>query len=252
MVWVICLFRGLAINNCDLEKIIVKRQNASLISTAIQYGAQGVARFPSLSNISIIHNDRIRGGDEAIWLAAKHFSENKNHYRQMEKLLSSWDLGLSGVEIIEKEVIAENGMAKIWQPYGKHKTHLKEYILPFSNESSGTQAAFFLLALLLSILTEGGVAIIDEFENDLHPHMLEPILDLFASEKTNPHNAQLLFSCHAVEVLNLVHKSQIMLVQKNNDCESTACRLDKIEGIRADDNFYGKYMAGHYGAIPNF
>jgi hypothetical protein len=51
-------------------------------------------------------------------------------------------------------------------------------------------------------------------------------------------------------VLNLIHKSQIMLVQKNQDCESSACRLDAVAGIRNDDNFYAKYMAGAYGAVP--
>lgn len=96
------------------------------------------------------------------------------------------------------------------------------------------------------------MAIIDEFENDLHPHMLEPILDLFANPTTNPNQAQLLFTCHAIEVLNLVHKSQVMLVQKDGNCESTASRMDAVAGIRNDDNFYAKYMAGAYGAVPQF
>jgi hypothetical protein len=40
-----------------------------------------------------------------------------------------------------------------------------------------------------------------------------------------------------------------MLVQKNQDCERTAYRLDSVEGIRNDDNSYAKYMAGAYGAV---
>lgn len=91
---------------------------------------------------------------------------------------------------------------------------------------------------------------IDEFENDLHPHMLEPILNLFASTSTNPHGAQLLFTSHALEVLNIVHKSQVMLVEKNEFNESSSWRLDSVAGIRNDDNFYAKYMAGAYGAVP--
>ena len=96
----------------------------------------------------------------------------------------------------------------------------------------------------------GGLAVIDEFENDLHPHMLGAILELFANASTNPLNAQLIFTCHAVEVLNLIHKSQVILVQKDHNCESSACRLDAVTGIRNDDNFYAKYMAGAYGAVP--
>ncbi len=80
--------------------------------------------------------------------------------------------------------------------------------------------------------------------------MLEPILDLFANPASNPHGGQLLFTCHAMEVLNIIHKSQVMLVEKNTNNESNAWRLDSVEGIRGDDNFYAKYMAGAYGAVP--
>lgn len=236
----------------NLQEALKVRQNASLISTAAQYGvplAKYFARLSIVSNVSIA--GRLPVVDFAITSAAKYFSINKKQFQQMEKLLSSWDLGLSGVEFLEKETNHPNGSQKIWLPIGLHKSNKKEYKLLFSDESNGTRAAFCLLALLLPVLEKGGVAIIDELENDLHPHMLEPILDLFANPKTNPHHAQLLFSCHAAEILNLVHKSQIMLVQKNDHCESTACRLDAVEGIRSDDNFYAKYMAGHYGAIPN-
>jgi predicted ATPase len=104
---------------------------------------------------------------------------------------------------------------------------------------------------LLPVLEHGGLAVIDEFENDLHPLMLEPILDLFANPETNPHAAQLIFSTHAIEVLNLVEKSQVMLVEKNADCISNAYRMDTVEGIRNDDNFYAKYLAGTYGAVPS-
>ena len=111
-------------------------------------------------------------------------------------------------------------------------------------------AGLVLLHRLLPVLERGGLAVIDEFENDLHPHMLEPILGLFADDRTNPHGAQLLFTCHAMEVLNILHKSQVMLVEKDENNESTAWRLDSVEGIRSDDNFYAKYMAGAYGAVP--
>ena len=80
--------------------------------------------------------------------------------------------------------------------------------------------------------------------------MLETILDLFANPATNPRSGQLLFTCHAMEVLNIVHKSQVMLVEKDANNESNAWRRDSVEGIRSDDNLYAKYMAGAYGAVP--
>ena len=101
---------------------------------------------------------------------------------------------------------------KSWFPFGRHVNGPDNFILPFHLESNGTQGAFILLSRLLPVLENGGLAVIDEFENDLHPLMLEPILDLFANPETNPLSAQLIFSTHAIEVLNLVEKSQVMLV----------------------------------------
>ncbi len=184
--------------------------------------------------------------------AARHFSENQAQRDEMVRLLKSWDLGLSDVELRELQVQAPGQEARnIWFPYGIHSSRQGvRHELMFTEESSGTQGAFVLLSRLLSTLSAGGLAVIDEFESDLHPHMLEPILDLFANPATNPHKAQLLFTCHAMEVLNLLHKSQVMLVEKGENCESTAWRMDAVKGIRNDDNFYAKYMAGAYGAVP--
>ena len=42
-----------------------------------------------------------------------------------------------------------------------------------------------ILSLILPVLQNGGIAIIDELDNDLHPHLQE-IFNLFRSEYTNP------------------------------------------------------------------
>jgi hypothetical protein len=41
-----------------------------------------------------------------------------------------------------------------------------------------------------------------------------------------------------------------MLVEKSPYNESSAWRLDSVDGIRNDHNLYAKYMAGAYGAVP--
>jgi len=230
------------------------RPNVSLIAWAAQFGVPLAMRMTAPyvnTNVNLL--GRMPIGSQDVQVAAQHFSVHAVQRERMEYLLSAWDLGLSGVEL--QEFVVNNPQEPsqtVWVPFGKHKNRNTEFKLPFALESSGTQGAFVLLSQLLQTLEIGGLAVIDEFENDLHPHMLEPILDLFANPSTNPYNAQLLFTCHAIEVLNLVHKSQVILVQKNEDCESTASRMDAVEGIRNDDNFYAKYMAGAYGAVPVF
>lgn len=233
------------------------RPNVSLIAWAAQFGvplAERMATPAVITNVNVL--GRIPMGDQTVAVAAQHFFTHPDQRTRMAALLSAWDLGLNGVDLQELAIPnpqqPEQAPQKVLVPFGVHRSRDTEFRLPFALESSGTQGAFVLLAHLLEALDKGGLAIIDEFENDLHPHMLEPILDLFANPTTNPNQAQLLFTCHAIEVLNLVHKSQVMLVQKDANCESTASRMDAVAGIRNDDNFYAKYMAGAYGAVPQF
>ena len=81
---------------------------------------------------------------------------------EMETHLKTWDLGLSSIEF----QLFEQATEKYWMPMGKHKTNNAEFTLPFTMESNGTQSAFILLPHLLSALEIGGIAIIDELEND--------------------------------------------------------------------------------------
>lgn len=233
------------------------RPDVSLISWAAQYGVPLALRIarPELPWVTtnVTGVGRIKSSDDWLYVAARHYFEHPQHKDSMNRLLSSWDLGLEGVEIRQMNFPNPQNPEQqqtVLLPVGKHRSHGKLYDLPFALESSGTQGAFIHLMRVLITLEHGGIAVIDEFESDLHPHMLEPLLGLFANPDTNPHNAQLLFTCHAAEVLNILHKSQVMLVEKDEDCESRAIRMDKVEGIRNDDNFYAKYMAGAYGAVP--
>jgi hypothetical protein len=110
---------------------------------------------------------------------------------------------------------------------------------------------FVLLHFLLPAIEQGGLAVIDELEIDLHPHAVPQIIELFANLATNPKNSQLLFTSHSLEVLNHLEKEQIVLVEKKQECKSELYRLDDLKGVRRDDNIYAKYMAGAYGAVPN-
>jgi hypothetical protein len=230
------------------------RENASLVATAAQYGVPLALRLQSLH----VQSNVVAGGrltfraESDLPAAAKYFAGDETAREHMVALLKAWDLGLSDVDLQEiSSQQAGQEAVKFWFPFGVHTDRQgRSQHLTFLEESSGTQSAFVLLSRLLPVLNRGGLAAIDEFENDLHPHMLEPILDLFANEQTNPHGAQILFTCHAMEVLNVLHKSQVMLVEKGSTCESTAWRMDDIKGLRNDDNFYAKYMAGAYGAVP--
>ena len=228
------------------------RENASLLSTAAQYQVPFAMKVCSMQVFTNMHVlDRHHIDDWQIFGASALYSSNDHLRKTMTKLLKAWDLGLSDIRIERQTVTHPNGDKEdIHIPYGVHKVHDVEHSIMLKQESSGTQAAYLLLSRLLPVLTSGGVAVIDELESDLHPHILVPILDLFFSPETNPHNAQIIFTCHSIEVLSLLHKAQVVLVEKDANSQSKAWRLDEVKGIRADDNLYAKYMGGSYGAIP--
>lgn len=243
--------RGFGLPQKQAQKV---KPTASLISTAEQFGVETAQQIVKTlgkrrSNVGPAGRKAFRGAPDVVG-ATKFFSASELHRQKMATLLNQWDFGLQDVRIETLHTMRDGKEEEVLVPFGIHRDGELEMKLPMFSESSGTQAAFVLLAGLLPVLAEGGVVIFDELESDLHPLMLEPILNLFISPKTNPHNAQIIFTCHSLEILNLLRKGQIMLVEKTEHCRSEAWRLSDMEGVRPDDNFYAKYMAGTYGAVP--
>jgi len=228
------------------------RENASLISTAAQYDvpvAKLIARLPISTNVYVWGRRHASLSD--VDAAADYFLTSSAMQQRMAELLRRWDFGLADVDIKREKVKLDDGKEKSFAiAYGIHADGAKQQELAIFQESSGTQRAFVLLHWLLPVLDAGGLAVIDEMEADLHPHMLAEVLDLFLNPSTNPKNAQIIFTTHAAEVLRQLHKSQVALVEKDERCASDVWRLDEMKGVRADDNLYAKYMAGAYGAVP--
>jgi predicted ATPase len=228
------------------------RPNASLISTAAQFDvalAQQLTQLNISANVNVL--GRLGVDHSRLYAVAGVYAQDETLRQRMAGILASWDLGLADVRIEKRQISQADGHTEdVFVPVGVHRVQGQDHSLLMVNESSGTQGAFVLLAHMLPVLASGGVALLDEMEADLHPHMLTPILDLFFSPKTNPHGAQLIFTSHSMEVLGELHKGQVLLVEKDTDCNSQAWRLDSVKGVRADDNLYAKYMAGAYGGVP--
>jgi len=230
------------------------RGNVSLISAANVHDSS-IARTISdyfeanLFNVSVTGRNEFHDG--VLVEAASFFKENEEYFEPLNQILCDLDIGLSSIEL--KEVSAKNEKGefeKLIIPFGNHKHNDEEFSLPFFEESSGTKSIFALLRNILPVLKNGGIAILDEMDNDLHLHMLIKIIDLFKFEYTNPKNAQLIFTCHTHEVLNYFKKHQVYLVERNQQY-SESWRLDEVVGLRASDNVYAKYQAGALGAVPD-
>jgi uncharacterized protein len=233
------------------------RPNVSLVSWAAQFG---VPLAKSLLGFNLFTNVNVGGRvfsqyDNMVTNCANFYEGNRAAKERMRDLLSSWDLGLSDIAFKKNDAaqgppIAGASVPPAWIAQGVHvDAQGNSFALPLWQESEGTRSALALLTVILPVLEQGGVIVYDQLDSDLHPHMLAAILELFADPTSNPKNAQVIFSCHSVEVLRLLQKSQVMLVEKDG-LESQAWRLDSVEGIRSDENRAAKYLAGAYGAVP--
>lgn len=245
----------------DIPKTVILntlRPNASIVATALQSGnktlaswinplraATNVYRFGRSSSVSEFHQLRN---------ATTFFHKEPELFTQVRELLQRGDLGIKDVQIVER-LDLDDASGKEIKQLSTEVTHpagdLPDFVLPMLLESSGTKRLFILLSWLLPALRDGRPAVIDEMESDLHPHIIPWVLRLFTTPVLNPKNAQLLFTCHSVELLNELDKTQIYLAGKDpEDCVSVATRLDDIKGVRRDDNILSKYNAGIYGAVP--
>jgi len=230
------------------------RSNASVIGTAFRLNhkeSQEIAKFWQQIETNVIEAGWI--GDHLLpnsiaqlGEAFDFFSENSALKEEAEKLLCRFDIGLSGFEIIKEK--KENGFSL--NVRASHMFNGQKQYLPVQYESSGTKQLFVLLKSILLALENGSVAIVDEFDVNLHPEMVMALFDLFIQPETNPKNAQLLLSTHSHMLLSKLDKYQIILVEKNENGVSESWRLDEVSDVRADENYYSKYIAGAYGAVP--
>ncbi len=227
--------------------------NVSIISLAAQYKSKvAVSICTALrrrtSNVTSFGRDIIDATD--IFEVSSFYNSDETTKNSMVRFLKKQDFGVEDISIEAYDRTQDDGsVTKHFLPWVVHKRGKDECRLPLIYESSGTQAAYYLMSKIFPLLEHGGVMIYDELEGDLHPLMIEPILELFVNPRSNPLNAQLIFTTHSIEVLNLLKKNQIILVEKT-DSVSEAWKLSDMDGVRSDDNFYAKYMSGAYGAIP--
>jgi AAA15 family ATPase/GTPase len=122
-------------------------------------------------------------------------------------------------------------------------------------ESAGTQKLFYYSSYILDALDKGTPLFIDEFDTMLHPLIIERIVKLFNSSITNPKNAQLVISCHAVNIMTnkLFRRDQIWFCEKNQYGATDLYSLVEYkEPVRKDSSYNKNYLQGKYGAIPYF
>jgi len=224
------------------------RKNSSILAIATRDNHKESVKISNFwKNVSTNLDVIGKIDDEAhnIFSAAEFFNNNPALKEKANQLLKKFDLGLKAIDIEKKKETDRSAS------FGLRGVHYNDYKLDFPFESSGTKKLFAILKNILYALDRGGIAVLDEFDTDLYPMMSEALLEMFFSKETNPKNAQLIFSAHNPYLLNLLDKYQIAFTEKDAKGESEIWRLDKMKGVRSDDNYYVKYLSGAYGAVPD-
>ncbi len=126
------------------------------------------------------------------------------------------------------------------------------YKLNFVDESSGTKVLFAFAPFLKRAFENTKVIIVDELERSLHPALVEFIVKLFNNKEINKANSQLIFTTHAMNLLNLelLRRDQIWFTEKNPENGVTDLYPLDSFSVRKDENIQKGYINGRYGAIP--
>lgn len=127
------------------------------------------------------------------------------------------------------------------------------YPLGLADESDGTRQLMAIAPAIEKVLDLGGLLIVDELGKDMNPILMEYVVSFFQSKKRNKNNAQIIFTTHNTELLNmeLLRRDQIYLVDKDrkNGASEAYCLNEFSPSL--DENIKKGYLLGKYGAIPN-
>jgi hypothetical protein len=252
------------------------RQNALLLSVAAQFNDPLALRiFEWLSKFNVISGLQ-EEGYEGFTIGRVMNNDGKN---VILDFLNAADLGINDVKILKieqesdlpdarpgrlKELLIQKmrendghilgGMKTLHHKYDVNGNQVGTAEFEMEEESSGTQKYFALSGPIIETLQSGDTLVVDELESKLHPNLVAKIVELFQSPKTNPHNAQLIFNTHDINLLSsgFLRRDQIWFVQKDRYGASSVYSLAdfKTDQVRKEDNFEKNYVNGKYGAVP--
>lgn len=134
-----------------------------------------------------------------------------------------------------------------------HKTSSgQDVYFNMDEESDGTRKIFAFAGPWIDSLKNGNVLFIDELHDSLHPHIVKFLVNLFHNKKTNPNNAQLVFTTHETSILDqhIFRRDQIWFCNKEKDQSTTIYPLTDFSPRKGLENLETSYLSGRYGALP--
>ena len=234
------------------HKDIIFRDNASFISTLRQYNIPEVLDIYDFFLKTAINvtfyglNDRGENDPEGLTM---YYLTHPKHLKFAADTIKKFDTGIDSIEIGKK--INERGQVYAYPIFHHFLSENKTHEMAFAEESRGTQALYCKLVDYYTVLRDGGVLVLDEFDLNLHPDILPHLLDLFIKKENNRHNAQIIFTTHSNEIMDILGRYRTYLFEKE-DGESFCYRLDEptSANLRNDRPISVPYRKHLIGGFP--
>lgn len=251
----------------DLSEIVENKMksNRLFLSTAASW-----CNIEPILNVFEYIRDRVvvyEGTRNDSWLeyTLKEIEKNTEFKTQFIRFLNFLGIDIEDVEVDNKllkflkedlpsDMPEELKMFLSGREFKKSNILLKypQMRIELSEESLGINKLFELAGPIIDILNEGKVLVFDELETSLHPNLVIHIIRLFLNPKINTKGAQLIFTTHDTNLLDLslFRRDQIWFVEKNESQSSEFYSLAEVKNVRKDENIEKGYIAGKYGSIP--
>lgn len=234
-------------------KVVKLRDNASFVSTCKHYDLlDNVALFSTYdffyNFLSNVYMFGLHSTEPNLSSVSELYHKNEHIFNFTKELICACDTGVHDIRVVDYE---DSEGKRVFSPLFFRNVNGKEERLTFHVESSGTKSLYYQMFKYRMILDLGGVLILDEFDINLHPHILPKLLGLFLDPEVNTKNAQLVFSTHDSDIMDLLGKYRTYLVDKeDNECYSY--RLDEIPSdiLRKGRSIVTAYNAGKIGGVP--
>jgi len=237
------------------------RPNALFFSTAVQFNSEMLRPlFEWFATRPVFLNPLPLSADYTITRL-----EEKDFHDKVVSFLRSSDIPVVQIDVVAARgfrrstshdsviIAAENSGEEVVQkrPLFRHVTDSGEAMFELHEESMGTQRLFALAGPVLDILERGQFLVVDELESSLHPYLVGQLIDLFHDPRRNAKGAQILFSTHNTNLLDLkrFRRDQIWFVQKD---ASEASSLEPLSDYKVRNmlSLEKAYLQGRFGGVP--
>lgn len=242
------------------------RENALFLSTAVQLNSKQLKPLFDWFDKKLKFGDI--GGFRPEYSASLCLKDKKN---DIMKFLQAADLNISDIQVKTEEFTPSalpndipDALRELLINEMKDKQLLVDIrtahhtndngtvFFDLEDESDGTQKLFAFSGPWMDVLTNGYVLFIDELHDNLHPKLVQFLVSLFHNKKTNPKNAQLIFTTHETSILSqdIFRRDQIWFCERDKNQATSLYPLSDFSPKKGKENLEAAYLSGRYGALP--